>query len=243
MQILPSDDWLCLAIGNSRLHWGKLRGKKILATWHTNHLSTLPDFIQTLPLCIASVVPEQTNLWRKYPNVRILQLSDIPLEGVYSTLGIDRALAVWGAAVNYGLPCLVIDGGTALTITGVDSKKVFQGGAILPGLKLQLMSLAQQTSALAEIQLPVCLPEQWAINTQAAIASGIIYTLLAGLNSFISDWLCNYPNSQICLTGGDGLLIQQYLQQGNTNNPSQLKFDGDLVLAGIADLVLTSTFK
>lgn len=75
------------------------------------------------PIVIASVVPSQTHLWQTwldrtaYPH-RILSLADIPLAGLYPTLGIDRALAGLGVGQHLGFPCLTIDGGTALTFTG-----------------------------------------------------------------------------------------------------------------------------
>jgi type III pantothenate kinase len=79
-----------------------------------------------VPIVIASVVPHQTDLWQTwldrsaYP-YRILSLADIPLAGLYPTLGIDRALAGLGVGQRLGFPCLTIDGGTALTFTGFSS--------------------------------------------------------------------------------------------------------------------------
>ena len=70
-------------------------------------------------------------------------LEDIPLEGLYPSLGVDRALALWGAGATWGFPCLVIDGGTALTLTGGNGDGFLVGGAILPGLRLQLQSLGR----------------------------------------------------------------------------------------------------
>ena len=86
---------------------------------------------------LASVVPSQTALWQIYPNVHIINLDQIPLQGVYPTLGIDRALALWGAGKTWGFPMLVIDAGTAMTFTGADANQCLVGGAILPGLGLQ----------------------------------------------------------------------------------------------------------
>jgi pantothenate kinase type III len=82
-----------------------------------------PDVAPRIPIVIASVVPSQTQLWQTwldsttYP-YRILSLADIPLAGLYPTLGIDRALAGLGVGQQLGFPCLTIDGGTALTFTG-----------------------------------------------------------------------------------------------------------------------------
>ena len=42
-------------------------------------------------------------------------------------MGIDRALAGFGAGKQFGFPCLVIDAGTALTFTAIDPQKQFFG--------------------------------------------------------------------------------------------------------------------
>src|SRR5690349_6931079 len=60
-------------------------------------LTPSPSSSSSPPLFIASVVPSQTALWQLYPDIRIITLDQIPLKSVYPTLGIDRALALWGA--------------------------------------------------------------------------------------------------------------------------------------------------
>ena len=163
------------------------------------------------PLVLASVVPQQTAIWQSYPNVRIITLDQLPIGGLYPTLGIDRALALLGAGNQLGWPILVIDAGTALTFTGADVNRYLVGGAILPGLGLQLSSLGKQTAALPSVSLPENLPHRWAKNTAGAIHSGVVYATLAGVRDFIEDWQGLFPNSKIALTGGDRTLLLQYL--------------------------------
>ena len=157
------------------------------------------------PLWLASVVPQQSQLWHQYPAVHLIYLEQVPLMGLYPTLGIDRALAVWGAIALVGSPVLVIDAGTALTFTGANDNQLI-GGAILPGLGLQFQTLQQATAALPNVGTEVpqdILPPRWAMTTADAIASGIIYTLLAGLQAFINDWWQQFPDSPVLLRGGD----------------------------------------
>ena len=222
-------NWLAVVVGNSRLHWAWFKHNTPMATWDTNHLTNpvehrLPhlflhpdlidrDLIQ-IPIYLASVVAHQTKYWCNYHNLTLVGLNDIKLTNVYPSLGVDRALAASGAIATYNQSCLVIDGGTALTFTGVDSQRRLIGGAILPGLRSQLSSLKQKTSALPKIVLPNSLPPRWALDTDTAIASGILYTAMAGIYSFITDWLQQFPYSQIIFTGGDGeLLAKLFLQQ------------------------------
>ncbi|NEQ35251.1 MAG: pantothenate kinase [Okeania sp. SIO3I5] len=227
--------WLGLMIGNSRLHFGYFADAILQNAWNTNHLQqkeiksnineekgiekSLKNILETknlnfnhgMPLLIASVVPEQTALWQTYPNSDMITLDKLPLQGLYPTLGIDRALAVLGGGTNLGWPILVIDAGTAITFTGADVQKKIVGGAILPGLKLQLSSLATRTAMLPSIDIPVELPPKWAKQTATAIQSGIIYTILAGMKNYIVSWQEEFPDSKIVLTGGDRLILLSHL--------------------------------
>ena len=238
------DHWLALVIGNSRAHWAWFKDHTLVTAWNHIHLSTPVDKHQlppeifspqlraiptySLPIYLASVVATQTALWQNYQHLRQITLQDLPLHNIYPTLGIDRALAVWGAGETYGYPCLVIDGGTALTMTGVDGKQTLIGGAILPGIRTQLRSLNLHTAALPEITLPQTLPPRWANNTPDAIASGVIYTIISGIQSFIDHWQEKYPNSSIIITGGDGEFLSQYLR-----SQKPIAIDSNLIFWGI----------
>ncbi len=207
--------WLGLAIGNSRRHWALFDGAILKQTWDSDRNQNQPATPEEppLPLVLASVVPQETALWQNYPDLRIITPDKLPLQGLYPTLGIDRALAVFGGGRVLGWPILAIDAGTALTFTGADLDGTLVGGAILPGLKLQLSSLAENTAALPPLELPPKLPQRWARNTPEAIYSGTIYTILAGIRDFIEAWQQQFPHSKIAITGGDRSLLLLYLQE------------------------------
>jgi type III pantothenate kinase len=186
-----------------------------------------------LPIVLASVVPAQTAIWRDYPQLQILTLEQIPLQHSYPTLGIDRALALWGAGEVYGWPALVIDAGTALTFTGGNAERQLVGGAILPGLSLQVRALADKTAALPAIALPETLPKRWANDTQEAIASGVVYTVLAGVVDFIEAWWQEFPGSAVVITGGDRTLLYQHLQSQHPGLAAHIHTDPNLIFWGM----------
>jgi type III pantothenate kinase len=242
--------WLALAIGNSRYHWAWFIDQKLQDSWHSDYVSAdnwsqhlvLPDnfaaYLQAqqlqlsdLPIFLASVVPSQTELWQPHVQ-KVVTLADVPLSNLYPTLGIDRALAAYGAGQQYGYPVLIIDGGTALTLTGIDGGRRLVGGAICPGLGLQLQSLNVGTAALPQLQIPTSLPHRWAQDTPSAIMSGVLYGSIAGLQDFIQDWHQQFPDSPVLVTGGDGELLKSYLQKRSISNT----YVADLVLLGIAQL-------
>jgi type III pantothenate kinase len=237
------NDSLYLMIGNSRLHFCLYSGENLKQSWDRKHFtesenahdylsSILPNFAQ-IPLYLASVVSEQTRFWQNHPHQKIITLIDLPLGGIYATLGIDRGLALVGAGENYGYPVLVIDAGTALTFTGANSEKILIGGAILPGLGLQFKSLARHTSALPQVIIDHSIPPRFANNTETAIASGIIYTLIAGIVDFIETWWLDYPESKIILTGGDRDLIYEHLKNRKTAIATKIIVDQNLIFKGM----------
>ncbi len=240
-----------LSIGNSRYHWAWFLDTKLQSSWDTEYLridrssalfpidlqaviKTHQLKLETIPIYLISVVSSQTEIWQQLPQVKQITLSDIPLINLYPTLGIDRALTAFGAGEIYGYPVLVIDGGTALTLTGIDRNHCLIGGAILPGLRLQLRSLAMGTAALPAVELPRQLPPRWGDNTPGSIASGILHTVSSGISDFIQDWQQLYPQSQIIFTGGDGAALLNYLQANLSNN---VKLDSDLLFHGISALI------
>lgn len=234
---MAAESWLGLLIGNTQLHWGRFEQSHLVAHWTQPHFDPGPNQpssnrdnaaigrspapLDTVPaphrhlvshqqVWVASVVPQQTQYWQPYCQPPIT-LDQVPLQQTYLTLGVDRALAAWGAGQRWGFPVLVVDGGTALTYTGVDGSKALVGGAILPGLGLQMRSLHQATGLLPAVSRRPRQPgepwdsvERWATATEAAIYSGIFHSAMAGAESFLRDWRRRFPGSAVVFTGGDG---------------------------------------
>lgn len=245
-----ANGWLALAIGNSRLHWGWFAEGELKSTWDTPHIKEVEfDSIASqvansqspipadLPLYIASVVPSQTALWQVDPRSQVLSLDQIPLTGLYPTLGIDRALALWGIATKWGLPALVLDAGTALTFTGADSQGRLVGGAISPGLQLQMRSLTEHTAALPLLTPQSTLPPRWATSTPEAIQSGILYSVLAGVQDFITAWIAEFPDTSIAFTGGDSALLGQCLKERSPELRNRVAIDPHLIFWGMLAIV------
>ncbi|PZU95294.1 MAG: pantothenate kinase [Pseudanabaena sp.] len=208
--------WLVIAIGNTRIRAVVFnRDRQIIKEYAYAH-KDLPSLEieltnqQFAKISIFSVVANLVTYWHRLAQTQIITTADIPLQNLYANLGVDRALAAFGAGELYGYPLLVIDAGTALTLTGVDAQKNLVGGAIIAGLRSQFITLHQNTSALPNISIPEYLPDRWANNTNSAIESGIAYIFLYGLQAYIDDWRSQFPDSHIILTGGDGDRLKQW---------------------------------
>lgn len=167
-------------------------------------LGNLPPSPTPPDLWMASVVQAQADLWRTYPHSHTVTITHLPLDQTYPTLGVDRALALVGAGAVYGWPVLVVDGGTALTLTAGDHGRLV-GGAILPGVRSQFRALHDYTDGLPLLSYDLAnLPPRWATTTAEAMISGILYSQLAGLRDFMADWRQRYGQGQVVFTGGDG---------------------------------------
>jgi type III pantothenate kinase len=216
--------WLALSIGNSRYHWAWFIDSKLQSSWD---IAYFPDEM------LSQIV--SANL----TNFDLSKLLPIDLQHQIATNRLNIAkLAILGAGGKYGYPVLVIDGGTALTFTGVDDRRSLVGGAILPGLRLQFRSLATGTAALPELELPATLPARWSENTSDAIYSGILSTITAGIKDFILDWDRLFPHSSIVFTGGDGEILVRYMQSILPEALTcRVRFDRLLLFHGIANVV------
>ncbi|MCI8319000.1 MAG: type III pantothenate kinase [Lachnospiraceae bacterium] len=99
-------------------------------------------------------------------------------------LGSDRVADAVAAIHDYPCPLIVVDMGTATTISVVDRNKNFLGGMIIPGLRVSLDSLTMRTSQLPKISLD---PPKRVIgsNTIDCMRSGIIYSTASSIDGTI----------------------------------------------------------
>ncbi len=99
-------------------------------------------------------------------------------------LGSDRVADAVAAVNNYRAPIIIVDMGTATTISVIDHDKNFLGGMILPGLRASLDSLTNRTSQLPNISL---VPPKKIIgsNTIDCMKSGIINGTASSIDGII----------------------------------------------------------
>lgn len=117
-------------------------------------------------------------------------------------LGADLAAGAVGALEEYTMPCVIIDMGTATTISVLDKNGTFLGGAIAAGVRLTLKALTENTSQLTSI--PIEAPDAViGSNTVECMQSGLVYgtaAMLDGMLSKIEKELGETPT--VVATGG-----------------------------------------
>lgn len=99
-------------------------------------------------------------------------------------LGSDLVVNAVAGLHYYGAPIIMIDMGTATTISVVDNRKNYIGGMILPGVRVSLDSLVNRTSQLPRISLEA--PKKIiGKNTIDCMKSGIIMGQAACIDGMI----------------------------------------------------------
>ncbi len=192
---------LVVDIGNSNVVMAIHDGTKWVGNWriHSDQRKTSDEYFVVVEhmvshagfkgsdidqAIVCSVVP---NLTRSFEKV-VRELTSIkPIMASHETapglnrqsipaeLGYDMlANAVAGHALYPDDPCMILDFGTALTLTTVSAEGDVLGAAIAPGLVTAVNSLFQNTAQIPQVQLRV--PEH-AVgrDSEQAIRSGIMY--------------------------------------------------------------------
>lgn len=131
-------------------------------------------------------------------------------------VGVDRLLNAMAA--NHlrakGQAALVVDSGTATTVDLIDEEGVFQGGAILPGLRLSAESLHHYTQLLPMIPLEELDSESKGPvgkETREAIRSGLYWGQLGAIRELSARILDGRQSPLKILTGGGAPLISPEL--------------------------------
>jgi type III pantothenate kinase len=204
--------WLAINIGNSRQHWGWFHGNELLLTAdHTHDHWDEEALDKAESIVVASVVPDALERWSSMAKAQTLTLDRVPIKGGYEGLGVDRALNILGAGYRYGYPTLVVDFGTAITISATNNSGRFIGGCIMPGFSLQFKSLQQHTALLPHVELPAVLPPAMALTTEQSMQSGVIQVTLAGIEQFCLAWRQRQPQGRVIATGGDSEVVYEWL--------------------------------
>ncbi|MCK5726590.1 MAG: type III pantothenate kinase [Thiotrichaceae bacterium] len=147
-------------------------------------------------------------------------------------LGSDRFVALEGAVSEFvAQACIVIDCGTAITIDLVDADGNHLGGIILPGVRLWLKSLLNNTQELN--QLGGYSKQVLATNTADGVSWGCINGLSAAIESIATQMeaQCSTPCKRI-ICGGDSTVLLDYLDPQTILRPH-------LVLQGLRHFSLS----
>lgn len=143
-----------------------------------------------------------------------------------STLGKDRIADAVGALHEYPVPLMIVDMGTATTISVISKEKKHIGGMIIPGVRTSLNSLSEHASQLPFI--PIEAPNHLiGKNTVDCMKSGVLYgnaSMIDGLIDRIAEQIGEEPT--VVATGGLSQLITPYCKH-------RVIYEENLLLKGL----------
>ena len=101
-----------------------------------------------------------------------------------STLGSDQVVDAAAAIKEYKPPMIIIDMGTATTMSVIDKKKNYLGGIIMTGMAVSSDALTTRTSQLPRIALEA--PKKViGTNTVDCMKSGVMYSTACSIDGLI----------------------------------------------------------
>ncbi len=222
----------CLLIGNSRWHWAEtIRSQTTFVHTCPDSEKLLQATYETFHWSAVGSIPDRSCL----DPTKEITLNDIPIANLPPWLGIDRALAAWGALKKAGEQIseyqglLIADAGTVLSITKLEPSGQFGGGQLIPGLQLQLIAMANAGNNLRKYQnMGMRLDsKKFPFETSQAMHRGVFESLLGAVIQAKNDakvplWLC----------GGDSHVLFNELKERKIN----AKLYPDLVMEGMLDI-------
>ena len=124
------------------------------------------------------------------------------------TIGADRLANAAGAAAFYGVPCVVVDFGTAVTFDILREKSGYVGGVIAPGLEAMTDYLHQRTALLPKITLTEP-PGPIGKSTKHAMLAGAVYGYRGMIREILSELRreLGVKRLRVVATGGYASLI------------------------------------
>ena len=245
---------LAVDIGNSTVVMGLINNSELIASRKTvtdiselevNYKEEIKTLLNSHSISeskiegaiISSVVPLLTDILKEAVSdifkLEPITVNSESITGIEiitdnpSQLGSDRIADATAGINEYGAPLVIIDMGTATTVSVINPQNQFLGGLILPGVRTSLNSLINNTSQLPRIKLGTPSERIIGTNTVSSIENGIVYGTAAqidGLIQRISDELDFDP--KIIATGGNAGAVIPYCKP-------KIIYDKNLLLKGL----------
>jgi type III pantothenate kinase len=232
---------LVVDVGNSNTSLGVYRDADLIAHWrlttnaartvdeygvHARNLFELAglDFKTISAIAIASVVPPLNYTLKRmaedYFHLTPLFIdheTDTGLSILYeppSDVGADRIVDAVAAIEKYGVPCIVVDFGTATTFNAINARGQYLGGVITPGIMISSEALFLRTAKLPRVDIK---------RPQKVIGSSTISAMQSGLYYGYAGLV-------------DGVLLKMIDELGSDPAPPRV-----IATGGLAPLIATGS--
>lgn len=235
---------LAVNIGNSNIRFAVVKEMEIKLSWTINtkpyrtageffmisqsFLAQYTTYINEIQdIVVGSVVPHQTQvvakvLHRLFKIKPLIVTRSTPSQVTHTSTQMGTDLYANAVAAHYLYPQgqkIIVDFGTALTLTAVSQTGQILGVIIAPGVITSLNALVGNTAQLPDIELKK--PEKiLGMDTETCMQSGIIngYScMVQGLIQEVKEELLD-PEAFVISTGGVGHIYQPMIKGINVDD-------------------------
>ena len=169
--------------------------------------SVVPQLVNVIKAAVEKVVDIEPLVVGPGVKTGLNILMDQPKQ-----VGSDLIVDAVAATHDYGAPVIIVDIGTATTISAVDENGNYIGGAILPGAGVSMNSLSSRTA-----------------NTVDCMKSGLIYGHAGSIDGIIDRIIdcCGFgkngkPAAKLVATGGLSKVIIPFCRNRIETDPALL---------------------
>ncbi|MEH6535152.1 MAG: type III pantothenate kinase [Psychroserpens sp.] len=175
-----------------------------------------PDINQGIVSSVGKL--EKSQIKAIETKIKVIELShklELPFKNLYATpktLGVDRIALVSASVEQFpDNNVLIIDAGTCITYDFINTKNEYLGGAISPGIRLRYRTLNDLTANLPLLETEI--PQEILGNsTENSIHSGVVFGVLKEIDGVIDDYVKEYSDLTVILTGGDAKFLSNQLK-------------------------------
>ena len=148
----------------------------------------------------------------------------------HNQLGADLVAGAVAALAKYPAPIILIDMGTATTISYISAKKTYEGGLMFPGVYLSLDALSEKAAQLPDVSLehPKNLIGK---NTEDCMKNGIVYGMAGMLDGIVDRIRTMIPDERptVIATGAPSPVIVRHCR-------NQIIYDKYLLMEGLWEI-------
>ena len=157
---------------------------------------------------------------------------------VHNQLGTDLVANAVAAVEKYQAPIIMIEMGTATTISYISRQKTYEGGMMFPGVRLSLDALSEHSALLQNVALQHPTRNLIGKNTEDCMRNGIVYGTAGMLDGIIDRMKEIIPgeNPTIVATGSNAPVIVRYCR-------NQIIYDKYLLMEGLQLIYLKNREK
>jgi len=212
-------DLLAIDAGNTTVVFGYFKNHQLIKKFRVETTNfALPQIEPVNKILISSVVPPIDHILAKLsPQPIFITSQNIPDIKVNilnpSEAGADRIVNAYGAYKLYNSDCIIIDFGTATTVCLVRKEGIYEGGAIIAGIKTSLKALNQFTAKIPLFEHFSRPSNYLGKSTEESVLMGQYWGHVGALKNFIALYKQNAPQAKVIATGGYAKMFAQDIKE------------------------------